>query len=142
MGTRVRGTPARLALTLGAAMALGSVAASGAHAQDADSPVKNVMKMLGFATDLPEPPDFIVKSRPAAEPDYIPVFQSPPEPARPILGDKDLKAMRGDLDSVTKRHDAIRGAFPPSAKAVAEQKAEAKKAEAKKAREKAEAAGQ
>ncbi len=141
-GRRGRATPARLLLTLGAAVALGCVTANAGRAQDADSPLKNVMKMMGFATDLPEPPDFVVKSRPAADPDYIPVFQTPPEPARPILDAKDVGELKGDLDSATKRHDAIRNAFPPSAKAVAAQKAEAKKAEAKKAREKAEAAGQ
>jgi hypothetical protein len=60
------------------------------------------------------------------------VFQPPPEPAKPALNDKDLKAMKGDLDSVGKAHDAIRSAFPPAAKAVAEQKAaDAKKAQAK-----------
>ena len=106
-------------------------AASVAAAQQADSPLKSVMKMMGFATDAPQAQDFVVQSRPGKEPDYIPVFQPPPEPARPVLKDRDLGALKGDLDSVEKRADAIRGAFPPAAKAVAEQQAQAKKANAK-----------
>ena len=66
------------------------------------------------------------------EGDWIPVFQPPPEPARPVLKDKELNALRGDLDSVQKRGDAVRQGFPPAAKAVAAEQAEkAKKAAAK-----------
>ena len=121
---------ARGAIRRAAAAALLCGAASVAHAQQADSPLKNVMKMLGFATDPPQPQDFVVQSRPKQEPDYIPVFQAPPEPARPVLKDKDLGKLKGELDSVEKRDDAIRRAFPPSAKAVAEQ-AKAKAAQEK-----------
>lgn len=102
------------------------VFASAAFAQQADSPLKSAMKFLGFATDSPAPPDFVVKSRPAGDADYIPVFQPPPEPAKPAMKDQDLKALRGDLDSLQKRHDALRAAYPPSAKAVADQAASKK----------------
>jgi hypothetical protein len=103
-----------------------------ASAQQADSPLKSAAKMMGFATDVGPPADFVLQSRPQSDLNFIPVFQPPPEPAKPALSDKDLKAVRGDLDSVGKAHDAIRSAFPPAAKAVAEQKAaEAKKAQAK-----------
>jgi hypothetical protein len=107
-----------------------------ASAQQADNPLRSVAKgaakMVGFATDVGPPADFVLQSRPQGDLDFIPVFQSPPEPAKPVLNDKELKAVKGDLDSVGKAHDAIRSAFPPSAKAVAEQKAaEAKKAQAK-----------
>ena len=108
--------------------------ASPGVAQQADNPIKSVAKMLGFATDVDPPPDFVRQSRPKDEPGYIPVFQPPPEPAKKALAAKDLNAMKGDLDSVEKSHDAIRQAFPPSAKAVAEQQA------AQKAKEKAKAA--
>jgi hypothetical protein len=91
-----------------------------AAAQQADNPIKSVMKIIGFATDAPQAQDFVVQSRPQKEPDYIPVFQPPPEPARPALKDKDLNALKGDLDSVEKRADGIRSAFPPAAKAVAD----------------------
>ena len=109
------------------ALALACGAASGAAAQQADSPLKSAMKILGFAADAPEPQDFVRQSRPQKESDYIPVFQPPPEPARPVLKDKDLGALKGDLDSVEKRADTLRQAFPPAAKAVAEQKAQAAK---------------
>jgi hypothetical protein len=108
------------------AVAFGS--ASVAAAQQADSPVKSVMKLLGFATDPPPAQDFVVKTRPQKEPDYIPVFQPPPEPAKLVLKDKELNALKGDLDSVEKRADAARAAFPPAAKAVAEEQAQAKAA--------------
>jgi hypothetical protein len=112
--------------------ALACAAASVAAAQQADNPLKRVMKTFGFATDLPESQDFVRQSRPQKEPDYIPVFQPPPEPARPALKDKELNTLKGDLDSVQKRADAVRQGFPPAAKAVADEQAEkAKKAAAK-----------
>ncbi len=105
---------------------------SQARAQQADNPLKAAAKLLGFATDVAPPADFVVKSRPAGDLDYIPVFQPPPEPEKPALKDTDLKAMRGDLDSVQKRDDSVRQAFPPAAKAVAEDAAAQKaKAQAK-----------
>jgi len=121
---------ARRAIRRAAAAALLIGAASIAHAQQADSPLKNVMKMLGFATDPPQPQDFVVQSRPKTEPDYIPVFQPPPEPVRPVLKDKDLGKLKGDLDSIEKRDDAIRRGFPPAVKAAADE-AKAKAAQAK-----------
>ena len=128
-GAERRGT---LATTYALVLASACVAASGATAQQADNPVKGVMKVFGFATDLPEPQDFVRQSRSQKEPDYIPVFQPPPEPARPALKDKELSALKGDLDSVQKHADAVRQAFPPAAKAVAAEQAEkAKKAAAK-----------
>ena len=103
-------------------------ATSAAVAQQTDSPLKNVMKWMGFATDVGEPPDFVVKTRPEKEPDYMPIFQPPPEPVRPVLKDKELNVLKGDLDSVEKRADAVRQAFPPAAKAAADQQAQARKA--------------
>jgi hypothetical protein len=105
-------------------------------AQQADSPLKNVMKMLGFATDVAPPADFVLKSRPKGDLDFIPIFQTPPEPARPALNDKELKAVKGDLDSIEKRDDALRAAVPPAVKAAAEEAA------AKKAKTKSPAGGQ
>ena len=118
--------------SLALALAVASAAASDAAAQQADNPLKSVMKTFGFAADLPPPQEFVRQSRPQQEPDWIPVFQPPPEPARPALKDKELSALKGDLDSVQKRADAVRQAFPPAAKAVAAEQAEkAKKAAAK-----------
>lgn len=112
----------------GVTFAAACLLASAASAQQADSPVKTVMKFLGFATDVGQPADFVVKSRPEKAPDYIPIFQPPPEPARKVLDTKSLDQMKGDLDSVEKRADAVRGAFPPAAKAVADEKAAQAKA--------------
>ena len=73
------------------------------------------------------PADFVTKTRPGADPDYIPVFQPPPEPARPTLKTDELKAVKSDLDATGKRHDALRQGFAPAAKAMAEQQAAQKK---------------
>ena len=115
-------------LTCAAACAWGSPGS----AQQQDSLLKNAAKALGFATDVGPPADFVQKSRPKGDLDYIPLFQPPPEPARPAMNVKDLAKLRSDLDSIDKRDDTTREAFPPSAKAVAEEKAERAKAAAKK----------
>jgi hypothetical protein len=115
---------ARIGTVVAAAACLWSLAS---HAQQADSLVKSGAKLLGFATDVAPPADFVLQSRPKGDLDYIPVFQPPPEPAKPVLNGKELKAVKGDLDSVQKRDDAIRQAFPPAVKAAAEEAA-AKKA--------------
>ena len=97
---------------------------SGAYAQEQqDSILKQAFKLFGFATDVGPPADFVGKTRPKGDLDYIPVFRPPPEPARPALKAPDLKSMKSDLDGVEKRDDAIRRAFPPAAKAMAEQRA-------------------
>ena len=110
-------------------LALAALFASGSdvYAQQQDSILKQAFKVFGFATDVAPPADFVNKTRPGAEPDYIPVFQPPPEPARPTLKNDELKAVKSDLDAVGKQHDAIRQGFPPSAKAMAEQQAAQKK---------------
>jgi hypothetical protein len=110
--------------------AVACVWSSASLAQQADSPLKSVLKMLGFATDVAPPADFVLKSRPKGDLDFIPVFQPPPEPARPALNDKELKAVKSDLDSIETRGDALRQAYPPAVKAAAEEAA-AKKAKAK-----------
>jgi hypothetical protein len=103
------------------------VSAQAGRAQEQDNIFKQGAKLLGFATDVAPPQDFVVKSRPAVDPDYIPVFQAPPEPAVPALKDIDLKAVKTDLDALQKRHDALRQAYPPAAKALAEEAAAKKK---------------
>ena len=97
---------------------------SGAVAQEQqDSILKQAFKLFGFATDVAPPADFVGKTRPKGDLDYIPVFKPPPEPSRPALKAPDLKSMKSDLDGVEKRDDAIRRAFPPAAKALAEERA-------------------
>jgi hypothetical protein len=100
---------------------------SGVYAQSQDSILKQAFKVFGFATDVAPPADFVGKTRQSADPDYVPVFQPPPEPARPALKSDELKAVRGDLDAVGKQHDTLRQSFPPAAKAMAEQQAAQKK---------------
>jgi hypothetical protein len=95
--------------------------------QQGQNVLKQGAKLLGFATDIAPPADFVVKSRPASDPDYIPVFQPPPEPALPALKEVDLKAVKTDLDALQKKHDALRQAYPPAAKALAEEEAAKKK---------------
>src|ERR1700733_8713403 len=80
-------------------LALAALFASGSDvfAQQQDSILKQGFKVFGFATDVAPPADFVTKTRPGADPDYIPVFQPPPEPARPTLKTDELKGMTGDL---------------------------------------------
>jgi hypothetical protein len=113
---------------------LGALAASPSRAQDApqpESPLRSLMRGAGLATDVDPPPDFVVQSRPAQQPASIPVFATPAEPPGTIKTAKELDAMDSDLAAVGKTHDALRAAFPPSAKAVAEAAA-AKKAKSEK----------
>ncbi len=97
------------------------------HAQQQDSILKQAAKIFGFATDVGPPADFVDKTKPSGDLDYIPVFQPPPEPSRPVLKKDQLKTMKGDLDGIEKRHDALREDFPPAAKALAEEQAAQKK---------------
>jgi hypothetical protein len=112
-----------------AAVGLLALAASGSasSAQQSDSLLKQGAKLLGFATDVGPPADFVEKSRPAGGVDFIPVFQPPPEPARPALKAGDLTSLKGDLEAARKQADALRRAYPPAAKALAEQEAAKKK---------------
>ena len=100
---------------------------SASFAQQQDSILKQAFKVFGFATDVGPPADFVTKTRPSGDLDYIPVFQPPPEPARPALKTDELKAVRSDLDGVEKQHDTLRQGFAPAAKALAEQQAAQKK---------------
>ena len=100
---------------------------SGVFAQQQDSILKQGFKVFGFATDVAPPADFVSKARPGADPDYIPVFQPPPEPARPTLKTDELRAVKSDLDAVGKQHNTLRQGFAPAAKAMAEQQAAQKK---------------
>jgi hypothetical protein len=97
------------------------------YAQQQDSILKQAFKVFGFATDVGPPADFVTKTRPPSDPDYIPVFQPPPEPARPTLKNDELKAVKSDLDAVGKQHNTLRQGFAPAAKALAEQQAAEKK---------------
>jgi hypothetical protein len=115
-------------IALAGLLALAALFASGSDVcAQQDSILKQAFKVFGFATDVGPPIDFVNKTRPGADPDYIPVFQPPPEPARPALKSDELKAVKGDLDGVQKRHDTLRQGFAPAAKAMAEQQAAQKK---------------
>jgi hypothetical protein len=122
---RDRHQPMRLASAglLALAAVVASTVLCEAQEQEQDNIFKQGAKLLGFATDVAPPADFVVKSRPAGDLNYIPVFQPPPEPTRPALRDIDLKAVKSDLDAVQKRHDALRQAYPPAVKALADEKA-------------------
>jgi hypothetical protein len=122
-----RAGPRRIALA--GLLALAALVASGSsvYAQQQDSILKQAFKVFGFATDVGPPPDFVAKTRPSGDLNYIPVFQPPPEPARPALKTDQLKAVKGDLDGVQKQHDTLRQGFAPAAKALAEQQAAQKK---------------
>ena len=118
---------ARIGLAGLLALAALCASVSAVYAQQQDSILKQAFKVFGFATDVAPPADFVNKTRPGADPDYLPVFQPPPEPARPVLKGEELKAVKGDLDAVGKQHDTLRQGFAPAAKAMAEQQAAQKK---------------
>jgi hypothetical protein len=105
----------------------GDAQQQGSVLQQGQNVIKQGAKLLGFATDVAPPQDFVVKSRPAVDPDYIPVFQAPPEPERKALNEDELKAMKSDLDALQKQHDTLRQAHPPAAKALADADAAKKK---------------
>ncbi len=110
-------------------LALAAFVASGpeGYAQQQDSILKQAFKVFGFATDVGPPADFVAKTRPTDDLDYIPVYQPPPEPSRPAMKTDELKAVKSDLDGVGKRDNALRQAFPPAAKAMAKEQAAQKK---------------
>jgi hypothetical protein len=110
-------------------------ATSPACAQDQDSVLRSIAKKTGVATDVSPPADFVVKSRPADPEGPMPVFGTPDEPDSKVMTPRELRAMDAELDSAGKKHDVLRAGFAPSAKAVAEAKAEAaEKAKRKKAK--------
>src|ERR1700761_1476616 len=119
--------PRRVALA--GLLALAALFASGSSvlAQQQDSILKQAFKVFGFATDVGPPADFVAKTRPSGDLNYIPVFQPPPEPSRPAMKKDELKSVKGDLDGVQKRADTLRQGFAPAAKALAEQQAAQKK---------------
>src|SRR5262249_3394305 len=119
--------PRKTALAGLLALAAFFASASGGYAQQQDNILKQAAKVFGFATDVGPPADFVGKTRPAGDLDYIPVFQPPPEPSRPALREPELKAMKSDLDGVEQQHNSLRQAFPPAAKAMAEDQAAQKK---------------
>jgi hypothetical protein len=121
------GRPGRRATVALLALAALAVSGPGGSAQESDNLFKQGAKLLGFATDLAPPADFVVKSRAPGDVDFIPVFQPPPEPARPALKAGDLTSLKGDLEAARKQADALRRAYPPAAKALAEQEAAKKK---------------
>jgi hypothetical protein len=119
--------PRRVALA--GLLALAGLVAGGSevYAQQQDNILKQAFKVFGFATDVAPPQDFVTKTRPSGDLNYIPVFQPPPEPSRPAMKTDELKSVKGDLDGVQKRHDTLRQGFAPAAKAMAEQQAAQKK---------------
>ena len=86
----------------------------------ADGLFDALAKSAGLATDVATPPDFVVKSRPAGDPRQLPVMSTPQEPTSHVKSEAELKAMDTDLEKSAHAHDALRSAFPPSAKAMAE----------------------
>ena len=117
------------AIALAGLLAFAGLLASGSDvcAQQQDNILKQAFKVFGFATDVAPPADFVGKTRPPADLNYLPVFQPPPEPARPALKNVQLNAVKSDLDGVEKQHDTLRKGFAPAAKALAEQQAAQKK---------------
>jgi hypothetical protein len=124
--------PLRSARLIVAGALVAALSGAGARAQEAqtDSPMKSVMKIVGFATDVKPPPEFVQQSRPSKAPPSIPAFNKAPEPPGAAKSAQEVGDIDSDLEAIGKQHDALRAAFPPSAKAVADAEA-AKAAKAK-----------
>ena len=63
-----------------------------------DTALERLGKAAGLIAPTPDPPDFVKASRPAKEPDEIPVFAAPPEPTSHVKTPSELKAMDADLE--------------------------------------------
>jgi len=130
---RRRGRAAAFALLLGPLAVCAAPAQETAPQPQQDespSPLHSLAKSFGFATDVDPPPDFVQQSRSAEPAAEVPVFASPDEPPGKPKSAREVEAIDSDLEAIGKRHDALRAAYPPSAKAVAERAAE-KKAKSK-----------
>lgn len=110
------------------------VAALGAAtvARADDGGLKGIAEDLGLAAPTPPPPPFVIQSRPAGDLPWIPVFAPPPEPKSAKLSPQQLQAQQKELEGANKAQDNVRLAFPPSAKAFAEQRAQQAREAAKK----------
>jgi hypothetical protein len=82
---------------------------------------RGLAKQAGVATDVGPPQDFVLKSRPSAPKDYVPIFQKTEEHKTKTLTPDQLKAMEADLDATGSRDAKIRDAFPPAHKAYLEE---------------------
>jgi hypothetical protein len=85
--------------------------------------VHSLATKAGIATDPGAPADFVIKTRPAGEEEFIPVGRVETEHSIKVKTPAELKAMQADFDAVKARHDAIRATFPPAMKAVADAEA-------------------
>jgi len=125
-----------MAAAAGAVLAAGFCAGCARADGDApgdDSLLKKAMKVGGFATDVEPPKDFVVSARPTGAEDYVPIFRPAFVRDKKAKNPEELKTLEADFSAVQARHDAMRAAFPPAAKALAAQKAaEAAKAKKKK----------
>ena len=106
----------------------GQAQEQGSVLQQGQNVIKQGAKLLGFATDVAPPQDFVVKSRPVGR---SRLYSRLPAAARAragkALNDGELKAMKSDLDALQKRHDTLRLDSPPAAKALADADAAKKK---------------
>jgi hypothetical protein len=118
--------------TLFAFSACVAIALGTAAARADDGGLKGIAEALGLAAPSPPPPPFVVDSRPAGDLGWIPVFTPPPEPKSGKLTPKQLQAQQNELEGANKSQDNFRNAFPPSAKALAEQRAQQAREAAKK----------
>lgn len=107
------------------AFAVGALALAPAPARADEGLFKSLFEAAGFATPEPKPLDFVVKARDGKPDDYIPIYQPPGEPPSVVDKPAMVEATRAALESGVKAHDALRAAFPPAAKAVADAKAAA-----------------
>jgi hypothetical protein len=97
--------------------------------------LKNLAKKTNMATDVGEPADFVVKSRPSAPTDYVPIFGKTVDHKTKVLTPDQVKATEAELGAASAQNGKIRDAFPPARKAYIEaQEEKAQKAAAKRAK--------
>lgn len=98
---------------LAAAVGLGLGGCAGGE-QSISTAVKPVASATGFATTVPEPQDFVQKTRPANQ-DYLPVGVTPPSRGTTLLTKDQLAGAEQDLEATRAAHDRLAGRKPPPA---------------------------
>ncbi len=75
---------------------------------------ESAARSTGFATEVPQRPDFIEQSRPATL-EYVPVGTTAPERAKPKTPDE-VKRAEAELEALRKRHagEAAATSKPPT----------------------------
>jgi hypothetical protein len=119
-----RGDPMRAAIMRRANLAVlaaisGPIMLAGCQSSESGNPLKSTAQLAGFATNTPEPKDFVKETR-QGEQAYIPVGSRVERPARKMTP-REFQAIEADLESQRLRNESAgsaakaAGTTPPPA---------------------------